>query len=64
MRETLKRKELLHYCPEQFVLIELENLWVVEPNVFSKGAATHKNRSWEQLTLFLLYNEILSVCIS
>jgi hypothetical protein len=45
MRETLNRKVLLHYCPEQFVLIELENLWAVEPNVLSTGAVTHKTEA-------------------
>jgi hypothetical protein len=64
MRETLNRKIFLRYYPEQFVLIELENLWAGGPNLLSTGAVTHKNRSWAQLTLFLLYNEILSVCLS
>jgi hypothetical protein len=32
----------VHYCPEQFVLIELEDLWAVEPNLLSTGAVTHK----------------------
>jgi len=31
MREILNRKVLLHYSPEKVVLIELENLWTVEP---------------------------------
>jgi len=58
----LNRKILLHYCPKQFVLIELENLWTVEPNAFSTGAVSIKEKLGAIKVIFL-YNEILSVCL-
>jgi hypothetical protein len=52
VRETLNRKLLLHYCPEQIVMIELENLWAVEPNVLSTGAGRHKTKAGRNLPYF------------